>query len=33
MHIGYWWESEKETDHYEDQSEDGWITLRWILER
>jgi hypothetical protein len=23
MHIGYWWESQKE----------GWAILRWILER
>jgi hypothetical protein len=32
MHIGYWWESQKERDHYEDQDIGGWITLKWILE-
>jgi hypothetical protein len=30
MHIGYWWESQKERDHYEDQDVVG---LKWILER
>jgi hypothetical protein len=33
MHIGYWWESQKERDHYEDQDVCGWIILKWILER
>jgi hypothetical protein len=32
MHIGYWWESQKERDHCEDQDVGGWI-LKWILER
>jgi hypothetical protein len=31
MHIGYWWESQK--DHWEDQDVDGWTILKWILER
>jgi hypothetical protein len=33
MHIGYWWESQKERDHREDQDVDGWTTFKWILER
>jgi hypothetical protein len=33
MHIGYWWESEKDRDHKEDQDVCGWITLKLILER
>jgi hypothetical protein len=32
-HIDYWWESQKERDHYEDQDVGGWIILGWILER
>jgi hypothetical protein len=30
MYIEYWWESQKERDHYEDQSIGGWIILKWI---
>jgi hypothetical protein len=33
MHIGYWWEIQKEGDHWEDQDVDGWTILNWILER
>jgi hypothetical protein len=33
MHIGYWWESQKERDHWEDQDVGGWTILKWILDR
>jgi hypothetical protein len=33
MHIGYWWESQKERDHYEDQDISRWAILKEILER
>jgi hypothetical protein len=33
MHIVYWWESQKERDHYEDQDVGGWIILKRILDR
>jgi hypothetical protein len=33
LHIGYWWESQKGRDHWEDQDVDGWTILRRILER
>jgi hypothetical protein len=33
MHIGYWWESRNEGDHWEDQDVGGWTILKWILER
>jgi hypothetical protein len=32
MHIGYWWEIQKERVHWEDQDVDGWTILKWILE-
>jgi hypothetical protein len=32
LHIGYWWESQKERDHWKDQDVGGWTTLKWILE-
>jgi hypothetical protein len=31
MCIGYWRESQRERDHYEDQDVGGWIILRWIF--
>jgi hypothetical protein len=31
MHVGYWWESQK--DHYEDQDIGGWIILKCMFER
>jgi hypothetical protein len=33
MHIGYWWESRKEGDHWEDQDVRGWTVLKFILDR
>jgi hypothetical protein len=30
-HIGYWWENQKEGDHWEDQDVGGWTILKWIL--
>jgi hypothetical protein len=33
MDIRYWWESQKERDHYEDKDIGGWAILKWILER
>jgi hypothetical protein len=24
LHIGYWWESQKQRDHWEDQDVGGW---------
>jgi hypothetical protein len=30
--IGYWWESQKERDHYEDQYVGGWTILKWFSE-
>jgi hypothetical protein len=31
MHIGYWWESQKERDHWEDKDVVGWATLSCVL--
>jgi hypothetical protein len=33
MHVGYWWEIQKERDHWEDQEVDVWTILKWILKR
>jgi hypothetical protein len=33
MHIGFWWEIEKERDNQEDIDINGNIILRWILEK
>jgi hypothetical protein len=33
MRIGYLWESQKDSDHWEDQDVGGWPMLKWILER
>jgi hypothetical protein len=33
MHIGFWWESQKERDHQKDLAIGGRIILRWILDR
>jgi hypothetical protein len=32
MRAGYWWDSQKERDHWEDQDVGGWTILGWILE-
>jgi hypothetical protein len=29
----YWWESQKEGGHWEDQDIDGWTILEWMLEQ
>jgi hypothetical protein len=31
MQIGFWWESQKERDHWEEIDADGRIVLKWIL--
>jgi hypothetical protein len=33
MHIGYWWECQKERDHWEEQDVGRWTILKWIFER
>jgi hypothetical protein len=31
-HIGYWWESQKNSDHCEHEDVGGWTILKWTLE-
>jgi hypothetical protein len=33
MHIEYWWESQKERDHLEEQDVGVWTTLKLILKK
>jgi hypothetical protein len=33
MHVGYWWESQKERDHFKNQDADEWTILKYILDR
>jgi hypothetical protein len=33
IYIGYWWERQKERDHWEEQDVGGWTILKWILDR
>jgi hypothetical protein len=33
MHIGFWWRSQKERDHWEDLEVGGWKILKCILDR
>jgi hypothetical protein len=33
MYIEYWWESQKEKYHWEEQDVRRWTILKWILER
>jgi hypothetical protein len=32
VHIGYWWEGQRERDNKEDKDVGEWIILEWILE-
>jgi hypothetical protein len=32
LHIGYWWESQEERDHFGHEDVGGWIISKWILE-
>jgi hypothetical protein len=33
MHIGYWWESQKERVYWEEQHVGGWTILKWTLKK
>jgi hypothetical protein len=33
MHIGYYWEIQKDRDHYEDKDVGRWIVLKLILNK
>jgi hypothetical protein len=33
MHKGYWWDSQKERDYWEDQALGEWKILKWNLDR
>jgi hypothetical protein len=33
IHVGFWWENQKEGDHLEDLELGGRIILKWILDR
>jgi hypothetical protein len=32
-YIGYWWDSQTERGHWEDQDAGGCTILKWILEK
>jgi hypothetical protein len=32
MNVGFWWQSQKERDHWEDMGAGGRIILKWTLE-
>jgi hypothetical protein len=32
-HLGYWWESQKERDYWEDKDVGGWTIIKLILYR
>jgi hypothetical protein len=33
MHTGFWWDIQKERDHYEDVDVTGRIILKWIFDK
>jgi hypothetical protein len=33
MLTGYWWESQKERDHWENQGVGGWKVLKRIIDK